>query len=127
MIRFINWLYSKYKDYKNPPHVHDKDCCCRELEYEASCRNVAYDESKPEGKITIMGTPSANEGGNAYGSIWAQAENGRRYTLMCGHGGSMWMCLGCAQAMIAGLPAPRPESNRFSPKPSQEVDGQSCT
>jgi hypothetical protein len=110
--------------FKNTPHVHDRNCCCRELEFEKACREAPYDESKPEGKVTFVGTPRANENGNAYGSIWAQAENGRRYTTICGHGGSMWLCLECAQASIEGKPIPRPEESIFKPRVSQEIDGQ---
>jgi hypothetical protein len=131
LARFINWLYAKYKDRSDPPHVHDANCCCRELEYERACREAPVDESIPDGKITFMGTPFANEHGNAYGSIWAQYENGKRMSVLCGHGGSMWCCLDCAQAFVSGKPAPRQETNRFS-SPSfrsliSQIDGETST
>src|SRR3990167_2975809 len=60
------------------------------------------------GKITWHGIPSANAYGNAYGSIWGEHENGVKTTVICGHGGSMWMCLNCAQATISGTPLIKP-------------------
>lgn len=36
-------------------------------------------------------------GNNAYGSILAEYSDGRRIGVICGHGGSAWLCIKCAE------------------------------
>ncbi len=51
----------------------------------------------------FVGTPRITEakyGNNAYGSVLAEHTDGSRIGVMCGHGGSAWLCLECAEKII---------------------------
>jgi len=37
---------------------------------------------------------------NAYGTVLHQDDNGKTYPIICGHGGSMWLCPECADALL---------------------------
>ena len=37
---------------------------------------------------------------NAWGEIVAVDENGKEYPVMCGHGGSMWLCRKCKDEIL---------------------------
>jgi len=39
---------------------------------------------------------------NAYGQVVYLKENGEQQSIICGHGGSMWYCLPCAEAALEG-------------------------
>ncbi len=39
-------------------------------------------------------------GENAYGLVTAQMSNGQIGSVICGHGGSMWLCRNCADSII---------------------------
>jgi len=36
-------------------------------------------------------------GANAYGSVLAENDDGSKFPVICGHGGSAWLCLKCAE------------------------------
>lgn len=44
---------------------------------------------------------SSEYGQNAYGSITGEYSDGSRLPVICGHGGSAWLCLGCAKEIEA--------------------------
>ncbi len=53
--------------------------------------------------VRYVGTPriTASEyGANAYGSVLAEHSDGNRTGVVCGHGGSAWLCLKCAEEMM---------------------------
>lgn len=37
---------------------------------------------------------------NAYGLVLSEQEDGERIPVICGHGGSSWLCHGCAVTML---------------------------
>jgi hypothetical protein len=37
---------------------------------------------------------------NAFGTVLAQMADGQLGPVICGHGGSMWLCAQCAQAIL---------------------------
>ena len=57
--------------------------------------------------MRYVGEPrvTASENGqNAYGSVLSEYSDGARIGVMCGHGGSAWLCLTCAQKLVAKSP-----------------------
>ena len=57
--------------------------------------------TRPNAKfIQYVGQPhitASKYGVNAYGSVLAEYDDGSRMGVICGHGGSAWLCLTCAQ------------------------------
>ena len=50
--------------------------------------------------LRYIGKPyvtSSRHGLNAYGSLLAELDDGSHVGIICGHGGSCWLCLECAQ------------------------------
>ena len=53
--------------------------------------------------VQYVGAPqvtAAKHGPNAYGSVLAEYDDGSRIGVMCEHGGSAWLCLGCAEKLV---------------------------
>mgnify|MGYP001614360756 FL=1 len=53
--------------------------------------------------VRYVGEPrvtASGYGANAFGSVLAEYSDGSRIGVMCGHGGSAWLCLSCAQKML---------------------------
>jgi hypothetical protein len=44
--------------------------------------------------------------GNAYGTLVEIESDGKMLPYICGHGGSMWLCPECADAIAGGNPLP---------------------
>ena|SRR3990167_3132818 len=58
--------------------------------------------SKGSKTVRYVGEPFVTDsryGGNAFGSVLAELENGSRIGVTCEHGGSEWLCLSCAEAV----------------------------
>ncbi|MBD3405050.1 MAG: hypothetical protein GF411_02805 [Candidatus Lokiarchaeota archaeon] len=52
-------------------------------------------------EIGVCGTPHiTGYGHNAYGSVLAVYDNGARLAITCQHGGSGYLCLECAKAIV---------------------------
>ena len=47
--------------------------------------------------IGIPQVTASEYGDNAFGSILAEYDDGSRIGVICGHGGSAWLCLKCAE------------------------------
>jgi len=39
-------------------------------------------------------------GNNAYGTLISVESNGKEYPVICGHGGSMWLCRNCKEQIL---------------------------
>jgi len=63
-------------------------------------------ETKPGATfVRYVGVPqitASEHGFNAFGSILAEYSDGSKLGVMCGHGGSAWLCLECANKISRG-------------------------
>ena len=53
--------------------------------------------------VKFVGTAHITDctyGSNAYGSVLAEYDDGSKLGVMCGHGGSAWLCLECAKQCL---------------------------
>jgi hypothetical protein len=51
-----------------------------------------------EYQINSKGTLAGN---NAYGEITAVSDDGTEMPVICGHGGSMWLCRECKNSLLS--------------------------
>jgi len=79
------------------------DCADRYCDWDAQV-GIAHTSKTPLGNfIKYVGTPYVTDecyGQNAFGSVLAQYENGSTIGVICGHGGSEWLCLKCAKDLV---------------------------
>lgn len=50
--------------------------------------------------VKFIGVPEILYGTNAYGSVLAENDDGSKISVICGHGGSAWLCFNCARKVM---------------------------
>ena len=94
----IEILFGKRKPSYGPDYyTADGECF---LDFEAKCIESAKGLDGLGQVWSYSGTPKANSFGNAYGSIRVLYKTGAFTPVICEHGGSMWLCLDCAEKII---------------------------
>lgn len=54
-----------------------------------------------EARQRLLTETGGSPGSNAYGTVMSWDEASEKWLpIMCGHGGSMWLCPGCAERLI---------------------------
>lgn len=63
--------------------------------------------------INSMGTLARD---NAFGEIVSVEDDGRELPVICGHGGSMWLCRACKEKILKGEPCPPSQLEKIRAK-----------
>ena len=63
-------------------------------------RNPTSDSAKFVRYVGIPHVTASEYGQNAFGSVLAEYDDGSRVGVICGHGGSEWLCLSCAEKLV---------------------------